>query len=170
MDRRYDVAVAGCVFLLGIFLLIVSQGIRPASIADPIGSKGGPILVGLLLTVGGAALIARRLANWRREGDLVPQEGTPDDPGVEPGSASRALSIWTAALVYVLALPYLGYLLATPVFLVAVLWLFEVRRAPLLAGVAIGFTLPVFLLFAEFLNVRLPTGILDAPLRQLGLV
>jgi putative tricarboxylic transport membrane protein len=170
MDRRYDVAVALCVAALGMFLLWAAQGIKPASIADPIGSKGAALLVGIVLAAGGLAVALRRLLRWRREPVLVPSEGVEDDPGVPPGSATRALSIWGAALVYVLALPHLGYLLATPVFLFAVLRLFSIRRPLMLIGVPVGFTVPVFLLFVELLNVRLPTGILDAPLRQLGLV
>jgi Tripartite tricarboxylate transporter TctB family len=72
-------------------------------------------------------------------------------------------------VVYVLALPTAGYLVATPLFLGVVLWLLAIRSWMLVA-VPLGFTVPVFLVFSLFLNVRLPTGILDGVLRQLGLV
>jgi putative tricarboxylic transport membrane protein len=169
MDRRSDVAVAFCVVLLGIFVLVAAQDVRPASIADPIGSRGAPHLVGAVLVLGGLALILRRVLRWRHEGAIVPAEGTEDDPGVPPGLAVRALAIWTAAVVYILVLPAVGYLLATPIFLGAVLWLFSIRSWMLVA-VPLGFTAPVFLVFTLFLNVRLPTGILDGVLRELGLV
>ena len=91
---------------------------------------------------------------------MVPAEGMEDDQGVPPGSALRALSIWAVAIAYVLALPSVGYLLATPALLAAMLWLLEIRSWMLVA-VPIGFTIPVFLVFTAFLNVRLPTGILD---------
>jgi hypothetical protein len=169
MDRRADVAVAFGVLLLGVFVLVAAQGVRPASIADPIGSRGAPNLVGAILVLGGLALILRRALRWRHERTIVPAEGMEDDRGVPPGSALRALAIWTAAVAYVLALPVAGYLLATPVFLGLVLWFFAIRSWMLVA-VPLGFTLPVFLAFTLFLNVRLPTGILDGVLRQLGLV
>jgi putative tricarboxylic transport membrane protein len=170
MDRRVDLAVAVCVVALGIFVLVTAQGIKPASVPDPIGSKGGPTFVGLALIVGGLALIGRRLMRWRGEATIVPPDGVEDDPGVEAGYAPRAISIWVASVVYVLLLPFAGYLVATPIFVAAVLLLFSVRSWPMILGVSAGFTIPVFLLFAEFLNVRLPTGILDGPLRSLGLV
>jgi hypothetical protein len=66
-------------------------------------------------------------------------------------------------------LPAVGYLLATPILLGVVLWLLAIRGWMLVA-VPLGFTIPVFLVFSLFLNVRLPTGILDGPLRVLGLV
>jgi hypothetical protein len=169
VNRTVDTAVACCVFLLGVFVLINAQHVRPASVIDPIGSEGGPYLVGILLTVGGGLLALRRLLRWRQEGPLVPDEGTPDDAGVEQGSAARALSIWVAAFVYVLAMPVAGYLLATPFFLAAVLWLFSVRGW-MLVLLPVGFSVPIYLIFVEFLRVRLPTGILDTPLRLLGLV
>jgi hypothetical protein len=108
----------------------------------------------------------------RRRSDttIVPPHGVEDDHGVEAGYAPRAISIWAAGAIYVLAMPFVGYLLATPLFVGVVLLLFSVRSWPMVVGVSIGFTIPVFLLFAEFLNVRLPTGILDGPLRSLGLV
>jgi hypothetical protein len=170
MDRRVDLAVAFCVVALGIFVLATAQGIRPASIPDPIGSKGGPTFIGLAFIVGGLVLILRRLMRWRVETTLVPSDGVDDDPGVAPGYARRAIGIWVAAVVYVLALPFAGYLIATPLFIAVALILFSVRSWPMIVGVSIGFTVPVFLVFVEFLNVRLPTGILDMPLRSLGLV
>jgi hypothetical protein len=169
MDRRADVAVAFCVVLLGVFVLVAAQDVRPASIADPVGSRGAPHLVGAVLVLGGLALILRRVVRWRRDGAIVPAEGTEDDPGVPPGSAVRALAIWTAAVVYVLLLPAAGYLLATPVLLATVLRLLAIRGWMLVA-VPLGFTVPVFLVFSLFLNVRLPTGFLDGVLRELGLV
>ena len=169
MDRRADVAVAFCVVLLGVFVLAAAQDVRPASIADPIGSRGAPHLVGAVLVLGGLALILRRALQWRREGEIVPAEGMEDDQGVPPGSAVRALAIWTAAMLYVLILPAAGYLIATPIFLGVVLWLLAIRSWMLVA-VPLGFTIPVFLVFTLFLNVRLPTGILDGVLRQMGLV
>ena len=100
------------------------------------------------------------MRRWRKEGPLVPNEGTPDDAGVEQGSARRAISIWAAAFLYVLAMPAVGYLLATPVFLAVVLWLFSCRGL-LLVALPLGFTVPAYLIFVKFLSVRLPTGFLD---------
>lgn len=170
MDRRVDLAVAFCVALLGIFVLVSARGIQSASVPDPIGARGAPTFAGAALCVGGLALVLRRLLRWGRERTFVTPEGTEDDTGVEPGSAFRAISIWGASVAYVLVLPFIGYVLATPIFIATILVLFSIRSWRMIAGVSIGFTVPVFLVFVKFLNVRLPAGILDGLLRQMDLV
>ncbi len=170
MDRRVDLAVAFCVVLLGIFVLVSAQGIQTASVPDPIGTRGAPTFAGAALCVGGLALVLRRLLRWRRERTIVAAEGTEDDAGVEPGSSFRAISIWGASVAYVLVLPFIGYVLATPIFIATVLILFSIRSRRMIAGVSIGFTIPVFLVFVKLLNVRLPAGFLDGILRQMDLV
>ena len=170
MDRRVDLAVALCVVLLGIFVLVSAQGIQTASVPDPIGARGAPTFAGAALCVGGMALALRRLLRWGRERTIVAPEGMEDDAGVEPGSAFRAISIWGASVAYVLVLPLIGYVLATPIFIATVLVLFSIRSWRMIAGVSVGFTVPVFLVFVKLLNVRLPTGVLDGVLRQMDLV
>lgn len=170
MDRRVDVALAVCVVLLGIFVLVSAQGIRNASVPDPIGSRGAPDFVGVVLILGGFVLILRRLLSWRSESTYVLAEGVQDDPGVSPGSSSRPLLIWGSAMVYLLVMPTIGYLIATPLFLGAVLWLFQIRRSWLLIAVPMLATLGIASVFVLFLHVRLPTGLLDSLLRQIGFV
>ncbi len=94
----------------------------------------------------------------------MPPEGSEDDQGVPPGSSVRALSIWFAALVYVVTLPYLGYLIGTPLFIAFMLWQLKFDRKPLLRIPAIVvypvfFTVVTYFFFAMFLGVRIPLGV-----------
>jgi hypothetical protein len=63
----------------------------------------------------------------------------------------------------VITLPYLGYLIGTPVFIGFMLWRLDFDRPPLLRIPALVvypavFTIVTYLFFANFLGVRIPLG------------
>jgi hypothetical protein len=163
VDRRVDVAIALAVVALGVAILVLTQRIADSPVPDPIGPRGVPTVLGTFFVIAGTLLAGRRLIRWREQGTLVPPEGTEDDPGVPPGSAWRALSIWLAAFIYVVTLPYVGFVVGTPLFTAFMLWRLEMARGPLLKVPAIVafpviFTAACYLFFATFLGVRLPLG------------
>jgi hypothetical protein len=170
MDRRIDVALALGVTALGIFIIVFAQSIGRSPVPDPIGPRGIPTGLGTAFVLGGIALVARRVVRWRREGTYVEHEGSQDDVGVPPGSARRALTIWLAAAMYVVLLPVVGYLIATPLFVAATLRLLQFKRRPLLRVPAIVaypilYTVISYAVFATLLGIRLPVG----PLRDVFL-
>ena len=163
MDRRVDVAIALVVVALGVVILFATQNIADSPVPDPIGPRGIPNALGIFFVTAGSVLALRRVVRWNSESTLVPPEGSEDDQGVPPGSSVRALSIWFAALVYVVTLPYLGYLIGTPLFIAFMLWQLKFDRKPLLRVPAIVvypviFTVATYLFFAMFLGVRIPLG------------
>jgi hypothetical protein len=164
VDRRVDVAIALAVATLGVVILVATQQIGKSPVPDPVGPRGVPLILGTFFVVAGLVLALRRLLRWNHEGTLVAPEGSEDDPGVPPGSATRALSIWFAALVYVITLPFVGYLIGTPVFIGFMLWRLDFDRPPLLRIPALvvypaAFTVVTYLFFANFLGVRIPLGV-----------
>jgi hypothetical protein len=163
VDRRVDVAIALTISALGVVILVASQQIGKSPVPDPVGPRGIPILLGGFFVIAGVLLAGRRLIRWNQEGTIVPPEGSEDDKGVEPGSAWRAISIWLASLVYVITLPYAGFLVGTPLFIGFALWRLRFDRSPVLRIPAlivypVVFTVANYLFFATFLGVRLPVG------------
>ena len=69
---------------------------------------------------------------------------------------------WTlgAIVAYVLALGRLGFLLATAPFLAVLLLAYGERRWPVVLAVALGATGATYALFAVWLGVPLPRGLL----------
>jgi hypothetical protein len=69
---------------------------------------------------------------------------------------------WTLGTLgaYVLALERLGFLLATVPFLTVLLLVYGERRWPVVLAVALGATAATYALFAMWLGVPLPPGIL----------
>lgn len=61
-------------------------------------------------------------------------------------------------VVYAFVLPAVGFLLATPVLLGAVIWLLGLRRWGAVLGTAVGATAVLYFAFARALHVLLPMG------------
>ena len=61
-------------------------------------------------------------------------------------------------LVYTLAMPYLGFLVATIGFLLAMLWAVRIRGYVMLPTLSVGFSLLLVALFAKLMSVPLPRG------------
>jgi len=62
--------------------------------------------------------------------------------------------------LYVLAMPELGFFVATGLFLVAHMLYLGIRKPGVVAGVTTGALLVFFLLFERFLGVIIPHGLL----------
>ena len=151
------------VALYGAFLIVATSQQPPGPTFDPIGKQGLPYALGGFILLGGVVLTVRRLRTWRDEpGNLVYEEGTEDEPG-HPASLVRAMFVVALTAGYAIALAYLGFLLATPIYIVASLWVMDFRSIVPLVVISIAFTLVVFLVFSQVLSVPLPVG----PLRDL---
>ena len=170
MDKRADLAVSMGVALIGAFVLIATRGIRAGSIPDPITSRGMPNVVGVFLIIVGIVLAARQLLTWSElPGHLVPEEGQADEKGY-PASWVRAISIILLSVVWNWLLRPLGFLIITPLYLLAALWCMNVRSWRKLIGFSIIFTVTTWGIFGPLLGVRFPLGPLDHLARSLGLI
>lgn len=156
MSSRGDIAVAIGFVLVGVAIIIGASGIAEGSVQDPIGTGGMPTAIGIVVAVLGTAIALRRLVQMRRTGQTtVEPEGAIDEPE-HPVAAWRPLVAWILALIYVIALPWLGYLILTPLLVGSLLWIMAIRDRLILLGVSFGFTLVAFGLFQLFLRVDLP--------------
>ena len=168
MDRRIDLAVALAFAAFGLFVIVQAAGIPAGVMRDPIGPRAAFYVGGGVMLGGGLILAARRLASWRGISDhMVPNEGTPDEPG-HPASTRRAFLIVAACLIYALLFQPLGYLLATPPFVFLALFVMGERHWPVTAAIALIFTGTAYVVFAQVLGVRVPVGPFTELFRELG--
>jgi putative tricarboxylic transport membrane protein len=72
------------------------------------------------------------------------------------GAAGRVAALVATVLAYVYVLPYLGFLASTPLFLVAAMLLFGVRRPVLILSSGVGVTLAVYWIFYSLFQILLP--------------
>jgi putative tricarboxylic transport membrane protein len=123
----------------------------------PMGPQAFPALIGVGLLLSGLLLLGE---TWRRRRVAAAAAAIPADP-IERRSRRilLAMTVWTA--LYYFAFERVGYLVATVVYMFALLAFFNRGRWWMNAACAAGFTLVAYLLFTSFLQVALPRGILD---------
>jgi len=162
VDGRIDIAVCSAIFLLGLALFVLSGDIRQGSIPDPIGPDGWPKLLGgvLMLTMG--ANILRRVVSLRSAQHYrVISDGGKDDVAGRPGTVMRPLAMLGLAAVWVLVVPWTGFIVATIGILVFGLALMKVRSPVKLLLVPFLISLSAWLLFGVLFGIRLPAGLLE---------
>ncbi len=147
-DRVWGTAI---LLFGGIYLL---EGIRipPAAIGDPLGPRVFPTVLGGVMLVCGGALLLR--------------------PAAPHGAATLTRRFFGPVLLlcgllvaYALSLSWIGYPVATCVFMVIAAGMMGERSLIRSLAIALTFSVGMYVLFTRFLLIPLPPGVL----RLLGL-
>jgi putative tricarboxylic transport membrane protein len=143
-------AVALGLAVLGVGSLVLAVGLPQGTEHGGPGTRFLPLLLGGIVVALGVAVALR-----------------PGGPGGEPAAErmapdGRRRALWTlgAIVAYVLALERLGFLLATAPFLAILLGAYGERRWTVALAVAVAATGATYALFAAWLGVPLPAGLL----------
>jgi putative tricarboxylic transport membrane protein len=144
--------------------LRAAMNLEKLQVGDVLGPQVFPVIVAICM-LGSGLLLAWE--TWRKQANpdsFVPLE-KPGDAAVRPAQDRRrhlvlvAMTVWTA--LYYVAFEPVGYILSTMIYLSALLFYFH-RVNPLInLGYAVAFTAAAYLLFTNFLQVVLPSGILQ---------
>jgi putative tricarboxylic transport membrane protein len=168
MDRRIDIAISVVAIAFGIFVILEARTIRAPMFVDPIGPRAFFYGCGVIFILGGLFNIWQRLQTWRLyPANMIPSEGVEDEAGY-PASFTRAALLAALSLLYVLTLRPVGYLIGTPLFIIAGLWVLDQRNWLQNIIVGLGFTIIFYLIFAKGLGVWLPVGPFTPLFRDLG--
>jgi putative tricarboxylic transport membrane protein len=157
--RRVDRVVALVLVGLGLGVLVLAVRLPAATAADPVGPRGFPALLGLVLLACGVALGVAPRITFRG--------GVPEGDGEARGALAPRPLLGAIGLtgLYLAVLEPAGYLLATPPYLAALLLV--QGRVTTRAFVLTVLCLPVglYALFAVIMRVPLPPGPLEPLLR-----
>jgi putative tricarboxylic transport membrane protein len=152
--------VAGLVLLAaGLGVAAWAWTLPGGTVTDPLGPRGFPALLGLGLAACGAAVLAPALGS--RRGPAAALRGPGAEGGDGPLAAHRLLGGIALTGLGIAGLEPLGYLVATPLFLVGLLLLQGGVPVRVLLGTAIGLPLALYLLFDRVMSVPLPPGLLE---------
>lgn len=136
--------------LLAAALLAGTRGLDAVAREGQLGPGFWPrlVLAGLALACAGKAL-----HEWRRR-------GTPLAAGeaLEPIFRGRLAAGIALIVLYVLVTPWIGFALATAVFIAAFMTLAGARAAPVIAANAVGGTLVLLYAFVRLVYLPLPKG------------
>jgi Tripartite tricarboxylate transporter TctB family len=83
------------------------------------------------------------------------------------GTQAQRLALVAAIVVFILVLPYLGFTLATALFMIAAMLILGVRKPASLLSVALAVAGGGYILFIAFLNTRFPRGPIEHLLKPL---
>ena len=152
-----DVLLGVCVIIGAAVYLHADADLPVLQNGGPMGPQAFPALVGIGLLASGLLLLGEA---WRRRRAAGVGAAIPADP-IERRSRAilAAMTAWTA--LYYFAFERAGYVVATVVYMFALLAFFNRGRWWVNAASAAGFTLAAYMLFTSFLQVALPRGILD---------
>jgi hypothetical protein len=168
MDRRIDIAVSVTFILFGVFVILEARTIKTPLFTDPIGPRAFFYGCGLVFILGGLVNVVQRVQTWRLfPNHVVPAEGVEDEPGY-PSSFRRAALLALLSMLYVLTLRPVGYLIGTPLYIIAGLWILEQRNWLFNVAVGLAFTALFYLVFAQGLGAWLPVGPFTQLFRDLG--
>jgi putative tricarboxylic transport membrane protein len=137
----------------GVYLYADSRIPDPV-IADPLGPKAFPALIGAGIVVSGLLLCVEA---WKK------RHAAARIPAMTPGEKRYYLIligmvVWTAA--YYTAFEPVGYVPSTIAYLLGLLIYFNRGRLWVNAAIAVCFTGVAYLVFARFLGVSMPAGLL----------
>ncbi|TVQ43842.1 MAG: hypothetical protein EA371_14465 [Gammaproteobacteria bacterium] len=151
-DRLGELMVLSVVLSLALLFFVMTEALPPPSPVDTVGARGVPrlwLFVLLPLALYQVFLILRQ----RRKGGGKPKK--------KPLLLFTSLGFMTS---YVLLVPVLGYLLASAIYMPALLWLLNYRH-PVIIVVLTGAWLTFsYFIFQRVLFVDLPAGTLLARL------
>jgi hypothetical protein len=146
MSRAADVALGvGALALAGAYAAL-AQAIPVSLLSDAVGPGGVPFVIAIMMGVAGAGLLLRTALVGSR-----PLKDSPDH--------ARAAGLLGLLVLYVLAVPLLGYPIAVALLATTVAW-FAGARGPTIVAFAIGLAVLFWLGFVKLLGIPFPSGTL----------
>jgi len=129
----------------------------------PVGPGFYPRIVLAVLALASIALIVESLrANWSKA-DVTSRDGPALHDGAAQAGYGRVALGFLVVTAYVFALPYLGFRIATVVFVASMLAAIERPRTPAAwmtaAAIAVATSAVTWLAFERYLAVLLPRGL-----------
>ncbi|KAB2911367.1 MAG: tripartite tricarboxylate transporter TctB family protein [Hyphomicrobiaceae bacterium] len=151
--------------IAGLIGLAVSLSLLPQAFGlpklpiVPVGPGFYPVIVLVFLAVTSAVLVVQDVVAQRQAAERAGREEAPAASGRAYGLVGGAFVVVGA---YVGLLPYLGYRIATTLFVAAFQLLLErpstLRQWIIFAVIAFGTTAVTYVLFEQYLSVLLPRG------------
>lgn len=148
---------------LGIFAILFSIPYAEVPSFDPIGAAYLPRLLGSGMIILGLGLFLDSYFKYRKLLPTVKVESIEreDVPSSTYQGVVRVLLSIIACVSYIALIEPLGYILATPAFIVAIMTIYGESDKKRIAAMAVGMTAALYTVFALGLKVLLPPGIFE---------
>jgi putative tricarboxylic transport membrane protein len=153
---KTDKIILVCILIFTAVYWYAIHQIREPSIGDPIGPRAIPKLlaIGLLIS---AVLLSIEIWTKNR---LTAKKATPDAPSRSDQSVPLIAWLVGATLVYFWVFNFLGYAIATTVYLAGLMLYFNPRKTRTNLLTAVIFSFGTYLVFTKLFGAQLPAGFL----------
>jgi putative tricarboxylic transport membrane protein len=150
--KREDWIFGSISLVLGIAVLLYSRTFDVVTSMDPSGPAAMPRIVAWLMVFIGAIHVAGAYRIVRK--NPVPEQKQ------KKGRVLPVVLLCAACGVYYLLLDAVGYLLMTPLLIIAIMTSVGERNVKRILGASIGMSVVLFCVFQYLLKVNMPMGIL----------
>lgn len=134
--------------LVGLVAIVEGVRLGEDTLTGGPGSRFLPVVLGSIIAVLGSVIALR------------PAPGRPAEAPAAAGGRLRIGATLVGLVLYALAFERVGFLLSTATFVALLLAFYGERRWPMVLGVALGIAGVTYAVFAVWLRVPLPPGIL----------
>ncbi|HLE43120.1 MAG TPA: tripartite tricarboxylate transporter TctB family protein [Methylomirabilota bacterium] len=160
--RRRDLALAGVLLGLAVLIVVLARRIDPGVETDPLGPGAFPLALGAAIglcgvLLGGGALLSCR---WTAPVAVLAESG-PDGETPEAFSPGRLAAAVALTAAYIAAFEPLGYLLATPPYVAALLLVHGAASARAVVTAPVLLTAAFYAAFRFGLLIPVPDGLLE---------
>jgi len=149
-DRIANLVIAALVAAVAVAAMVAARDFPPTMLETDVGPARFPVVYALVLIALSVVLAVNTLRAPAAAPDAVPA-------GERPSYASVALGMAATAACLV-AMAYVGYAIATVVYLFGLMTLMGRRKPQWNAVIAVGLTALVYAVFLYGLHVPLPVG------------
>lgn len=159
---RRDLAIAGALVGIGLVVIGLALRIDPGVQTDPLGPRMFPLAMGGAIGVCGLllAICATVPGRWTTPSPILAEtSGEEEDPGEFSPARLAAAVIFTGA--YLAAFEPIGYLLATPPYVAAIVLLHGSARWRALVVPPLLLTVAFYAAFRFGLLIPVPDGLLE---------
>jgi putative tricarboxylic transport membrane protein len=156
MPMKTDKIIVVCILVFTAVYWYAIHQIKEPLIGDPIGPRAIPKLlaIGLLIS---AALLSIEI--WTKS-RLAAKETTPNSNSLPDKSAPLIARLVGGTLVYFWVFNFLGYAIATSVYLAGLMIYFNPRKTRTNLLTAVIFSFGSYLVFTKLFGAQLPAGFL----------
>lgn len=150
--KKADI-IAACIGLALCIYIWISSEDFPPDVVMHIGPEFFPRIIAVLLAIACLTLLGQALiSNSAEKAETL----SLSDPGIRRGLVVLAMTV-----VYILVMDILGFLIATVVFMMFMMYLLKLRNYIKMLMWSIGTAIVVNLAFTGLLEIQLPLGLLE---------
>lgn len=150
-----DRITIGCAVLLAAIYIYATAQFPVLEITDPLGPRVFPYLIGIGLLLSAGALLVQTLRARKARAGGQEQKTSRE---AQSYLVIAAVTVWT--IVYVAVFEWLGYAIATSIYLVGLMAWFHRSKWTSNIVTSVLFSFISFWVFTKMLSVSLPRGIL----------